>query len=133
MSPTVVIDGDVETGRPVLTVGAAGGPMIISAVVQVIVNRIALGMPLDRALAEPRVHHQWRPGVLVAEREMPPDVVTRLEGLGHRVDRRATVGVAQAAALDERTGKLLAAHDPWAPGSAVHVAGAQSRPSGRGR
>jgi gamma-glutamyltranspeptidase/glutathione hydrolase len=133
MSPTVVIDGDLATGRPVLTVGAAGGPMIISAVVQVIVNRIGLGMSLDQALAEPRVHHQWRPDVLAVEREMPADVVARLEATGHRLDRRATVAVAQAAAVVERTGGLQAAHDPWVPGLAVHVAGAQSRPNGRGR
>ena len=50
MSPTVVLAGDLRAGRPVLTVGAAGGPTIISAVVQVVVNRLDLGMPLERAL-----------------------------------------------------------------------------------
>jgi gamma-glutamyltranspeptidase/glutathione hydrolase len=124
MSPTVVLDGDdPRTGRPVLTVGAAGGPMIISAAVQVIVNRLDLGMPLDRALAEPRLHHQWRPDVLVVERDMPADVVARLEALGHKVDRRGQIATAQAAAADP-SDKLTAVHDPRVEGAAASVTGA---------
>lgn len=111
MSPTVVLDGDLATGRPVLTVGAAGGPTIISAVVQVIVNRLDLSMPIDRALAEPRLHHQWRPDVLVVERGMPQDVVDRLESLGHKVQRLDTIAAAQAAGPGD-DGKLTAVHDP---------------------
>ena len=116
MSPTVILDGDARSGRPVLTVGAAGGPTIISAVVQVIVNRLDLGMPLERALAEPRLHHQWRPDALVIEASMPQAVVARLEALGHRVERRETIAAAQAAAVQEG-GELTAAHDPRVGGA----------------
>jgi gamma-glutamyltranspeptidase/glutathione hydrolase len=129
MSPTIVFEGDAASGRPVLTVGAAGGPTIISAVVQVIVSRIDLGMPLGQALAEPRVHHQWRPDVLVVERKMPEDVVGRLRALGHRVEARDTLAIAQGAAAD--AAGAAAAHDPRTPGAARHVAGAQS-PHGAG-
>jgi gamma-glutamyltranspeptidase / glutathione hydrolase len=97
--------------------------MIISAAVQVIVNRLDLGMPLDRALAEPRLHHQWRPDVLVVERDMPSEVLVRLEALGHKVDRRGHVATAQAAGEDE-SGTLTAAHDPRVEGAAANVAGA---------
>ena len=53
MSPTVVLAGRRRTARPVLTLGAAGGPTIISEVVQVIVNRIDLGMPLPERGGRP--------------------------------------------------------------------------------
>ena len=111
MSPTVVLDGDLETGKPVLTVGAAGGPTIISAVVQVIVNRLDLGMSLEDALAAPRIHHQWRPDMLVVERAMPDAVVARLTALGHHVMRKEEIAAAQAAVVVPG-GALSAAHDP---------------------
>ena len=38
-----------------MTLGAAGGPTIISQVVQVIINTVDLSMPLDKAVAEARV------------------------------------------------------------------------------
>ena len=124
MSPTVVLAGDLKTGRPVLTVGAAGGPTIISAVVQVVVNRVDLGMPLEQALAEPRLHHQWRPDALVVERAMPDMVVARLEALGHAVQRRETIAAVQAAAVDEH-GAPVAAHEPRLPGKATRMGGAE--------
>ena len=45
MSPTIVL----ENGQPILTVGAAGGPTIITQVVQALVRRLDLGLPLDQA------------------------------------------------------------------------------------
>src|SRR5205814_2637542 len=63
MSPTIVL----ENGQPVLTIGAAGGPTIISQVVQGLVRRFDLGIPLPDALAQPRIHHQWSPDLLRVE------------------------------------------------------------------
>src|SRR5439155_9751119 len=57
MSPTIVL----ENGQPILTLGAAGGPTIITQVVQTLVRRLDLNLPLDQALAQPRIHHQWSP------------------------------------------------------------------------
>lgn len=119
MSPTIVLQGDAMTGRPVLTLGAAGGPTIITAVVQVIVNRLDFGMSIEQSLAEPRLHHQWRPDLLVVERAMPPETVARLEALGHRVERRNTMAVAQAVAV-AADGNVTAAHDPRIRGAAAH-------------
>jgi gamma-glutamyltranspeptidase/glutathione hydrolase len=58
MSPTFVYD---PKGRLWLALGTPGGPTIFTQIFQVIVNRIDFGMPLDKAVAATRFHHQWPP------------------------------------------------------------------------
>ena len=55
MSPTIVLKDD----QPVLTLGAAGGPKIITQVVLGIVNVVDRGLSLEEAVAHKRLHHQW--------------------------------------------------------------------------
>src|SRR6202035_3048441 len=50
MSPTIVL----AHGRPLLAVGAAGGATIITTVLQILTERIDLGMSLPAAIAAPR-------------------------------------------------------------------------------
>jgi gamma-glutamyltranspeptidase/glutathione hydrolase len=50
MSPTIVLDH----GRPFLALGSPGGATIITTVLQLLVNRIDLGMSLPAAMAAPR-------------------------------------------------------------------------------
>ncbi|WP_238407599.1 gamma-glutamyltransferase [Pimelobacter simplex] len=50
MSPTIVL----SDGRPVLALGSPGGSTIITTVLQVLVNRIDLGLSLFAAVAAPR-------------------------------------------------------------------------------
>jgi gamma-glutamyltranspeptidase/glutathione hydrolase len=113
MSPTIVL----EDGRPVMTVGAAGGPRIITQVVLAIVHKIDLEMPLDVAIGAPRFHHQWRPDVLFFERSMPADLVGAVGARGHTVRRQDAAGVCQAIVWED--GKLVAASDPRVPGKAA--------------
>jgi gamma-glutamyltranspeptidase/glutathione hydrolase len=61
MLPTIVLD---RTGRPLLIVGARGGPRIISGVTQTIVNVIDHRMSLAQAIAAPRLHHQALPDTI---------------------------------------------------------------------
>ena len=86
MSPTLVL----EEGRPILTVGAAGGPKIITQVVLTLVRFLDLGLPLEKAVGRPRYHHQWKPDRVVVEARMDAAIVRRLEALGHRVVRSAS-------------------------------------------
>src|SRR5690625_8018894 len=67
MSPTIVLDAE---GEPVLTLGAAGGPTIITQVVLGLVHTLGLEQPLDVALETPRIHHQWRPDALFVEKKI---------------------------------------------------------------
>jgi gamma-glutamyltranspeptidase/glutathione hydrolase len=50
MSPTIVL----RHGQPFLAVGSPGGASIITTVLQILVNRIDLGMTLPQAIAAPR-------------------------------------------------------------------------------
>jgi gamma-glutamyltranspeptidase / glutathione hydrolase len=107
MSPTVVL----EDGRPILTLGAAGGPMIITQVLQAIVHHLDLGRPLPEAVAAPRIHHQWKPDVLRVERPLPEPVVEDLKRLGHPVQRAGYMGYLQAVGFTP-DGKLIAVREP---------------------
>ena len=50
MSPTIVLDG----GEPILAVGSPGGSMIITTVLQILVNHFDFRMTLPDAIAAPR-------------------------------------------------------------------------------
>ena len=115
MSPTIVLDGE----RPILSVGAAGGPTIITQVLQVLVRVLDLKQPLAEALAAPRLHHQWRPDVLRIENSLPEGTQTALTGRGHKLEKTSGIGVCQAVGLNSATKQLVGVHDPRVPGSAA--------------
>jgi gamma-glutamyltranspeptidase/glutathione hydrolase len=115
MSPTIVLEGD----RPILTLGAAGGPKIITHVVMTIVCHLDLGLPLSEALAAPRLHHQWRPDRILVESSLDPAIVDALEGFGHEVQRAKSVGISQAIGVSPDAGKLIGLHDPRVAGKAA--------------
>ncbi len=114
MSPTIVL----KDGKPVLTLGAAGGPKIITQVVQAIVNRVDLGMALPDAVGAPRIHHQWRPDQVAVERAVAPALIEALKELGHEVDTRDSMGVTQAIGVTD-DGDLIGVHDPRASNGAA--------------
>lgn len=63
MSPTMIFrrsdkKPEGSFGELLLVLGASGGPKIITAVVQIFLNHIMLGMPLFEATIRPRVHDQ---------------------------------------------------------------------------
>ena len=117
MSPTIVLDNN---DRPVLTVGAAGGPKIITQVVQTIVRRLDFGQSIREAVAAPRLHHQWRPDRVLAEASVPETVLAGLRKIGHKIDVIEKSGVAQAIGRDEQ-GELVGVHDPRVPGKVGSV------------
>lgn len=105
MSPTLVL----KQGKPVLTLGAAGGPTIITQVVQTLVQTIDRRLPLAEALAAPRIHHQWRPAKLFVEDAMPGAVRDALADRGHTLDRLGPYGSTQAIGLDKKGGFVAVA------------------------
>ena len=113
MSPTVVL----KDGRPVLTVGAAGGPTIISQVLLAIINHVDFGLPVDQSLAGHRFHHQWSPDVLRVEENLPTAVQDELKRRGHDVRTTRGIGVSQGIQWDGV--KFIGSHDPRVPGKAA--------------
>jgi gamma-glutamyltranspeptidase / glutathione hydrolase len=114
MSPTLVLN---EAGELVCTCGAAGGPKIITSVLQTLVRVLDLQQSMDEALAAPRVHHQWSPDQAVCESGFGLDVLSELGRLGHNVRPIASAAVAQGIQWADG-GQLLAAADPRVSGSA---------------
>jgi gamma-glutamyltranspeptidase / glutathione hydrolase len=92
MSPTIILQGD----RPELILGAAGGPRIISATLQTIINVLDFHMPVKEAVEAPRIHHQWIPEEINAEAKLAPETKKSLERRGHTVKERTSLGVVQA-------------------------------------
>ncbi len=113
MSPTIVL----KDGKPVLAVGAAGGPTIISQTVLAIIRTIDFGMTPKAALAAPRFHHQWRPNELRVEQSIPNSVAKELEKRGHKVVRVTSMGVSQAVRVSAKGG-FDGASDPRVEGLA---------------
>ena len=84
MSPTIVVD---PSGALLLVVGAAGGPRIITATSQVILNVIQNHMTLPDAMRAPRLHHQALPDTLRFETDgLTPAVADSLRAMGWAVD-----------------------------------------------
>jgi gamma-glutamyltranspeptidase/glutathione hydrolase len=113
MSPTIVL----RDGQPVLAVGAAGGPTIISQVLLAVEGVIEGGMTLDKALAAPRIHHQWSPDVLKIEKAAGAEIVTELKKRGHQVEEVTEMGACNGI-MKLADGRLMAAGDPRVPGAA---------------
>jgi gamma-glutamyltranspeptidase/glutathione hydrolase len=118
MSPTLVFGPD---GRLLLAVGSPGGSTIPSTVAWVILNVLDGDMPLDQALGTPRIHHQWRPDVVVAEPGALQAATRRaLEARGHRVEElRLPFGNPQAVRIDPATGWSEGASEPRLEGRAA--------------
>jgi len=109
MSPTIVLgDRGVE-----LVTGAAGGPRIVSATLQILMGVLVFGLDARQAVAAPRIHHQWEPDILYFEPDIPGETVRALESRGQRPKLRLDLGKANAivrsragldAATDRRSG-----------------------------
>ncbi len=117
MSPTIVLDHDDE---PIMTVGAAGGPKIITQVLWALVGTLDLKKDLQTAIATPRFHHQWRPDSVLLEKSVPKEIIEGLKNLGHKIEMIDSSGVAQGIALNA-SGELQGVHDPRVPGKAAAV------------
>ena len=92
MSPTIVF----RDGRVFLVTGTHGGSRIITMVLQIILNVIDHQMNIAEAVAAPRIHHQWLPDQVDAERGLSPDTIRLLEGRGHRIAVGRTFGSANS-------------------------------------
>lgn len=118
MTPTFVLrkDGGLWFG-----LGSPGGPRIITAVFQVIVNIIDFDMNLQQAIDAPRIHHQWLPDELFYEPYgLSADTQRALEARGHRLTLRpeyrgptqqAFMGDVEGVMIEEKSGVRLGASD----------------------
>lgn len=107
MTPTIV----VRDGKPFMVLGAPGGPRIVTAVLQVLLNVIDFRMNIQDAVDAPRFHHQWKPDKLYLEAGISPDTVALLEDMGHQVDDSPGLVLARVNAILNDGGWLQGAAD----------------------
>ena len=94
MSPTIVVD---PGGQVLLVVGAAGGPTIITATAEVILNVLDHGMTLADAMRAPRIHHQALPDYIRYEDGgIAQPVLDSLTAMGHALDPVPRIATANA-------------------------------------
>ncbi len=114
MTPTIVL----KNGQPILALGAAGGPKIISQVMLELVAMLDLDLTPAQALAAPRIHHQWSPDELMVETTLPAELQNALRSRGQNVKEVSSMGVSQIVGRS-RDGKVfVGAADPRAGGVA---------------
>ncbi|MDQ3381651.1 MAG: gamma-glutamyltransferase [Actinomycetota bacterium] len=107
MSPTIVLrDGD-----PLLAVGSPGGSTIITTVLQILIDRLDLGLTLPQAIADPRLT-QRNTGTTQAEPAFLATAdATALKARGHVFSSNPEIGAATG--IEFLGGdRLLAAAEP---------------------
>lgn len=118
MTPTIVL----KDGKPILVLGASGGPRIVSSVLNVLLNVIEHDMPLPDAVETTRVHHQWSPDLVFFDQPPLAELAAGLESHGQKLspDRRAAA--VQAIQILE-DGTLVGVSDPRKGGKPRAAAG----------
>jgi gamma-glutamyltranspeptidase / glutathione hydrolase len=108
MAPTIVTKG----GKPFIAVGSPGGSMIITTVLQTLLERLELGKDLPGAIAAPRVS-QRNGATSIAEPEfMTTEAPALTARYGHAFGTpQAEIGATTGIEFFDR-GKMLAAAEP---------------------
>jgi gamma-glutamyltranspeptidase / glutathione hydrolase len=120
MAPSLVL----RDGRPRLVVGSAGSSRLRGAILQIVVNGIGHGQPVDEAITAPRVHLEE--GHLHCEGGHDAAELDELERRGYDIVRwrRRNLYFGGAAAVEVRPdGALAAAGDPRRGGHGIVVGG----------
>lgn len=116
MTPTIVLKND----KPFLIVGSPGGSMIITTVLQVIMNVIDFKMNLFQAVSAPRIHHQWIPEeVYYEDYSLNQDVIEKLKSFGHTLKKRNFIGRVEAILIDRENEYIFGMTDPRSSGLAL--------------
>ncbi|MCH9649815.1 MAG: gamma-glutamyltransferase [Deltaproteobacteria bacterium] len=111
MSPTIVWRSS-GAGSESMALGGRGGSRIPTNTLQVLLNVLVDGDPLQTAIDRPRIHHQWLPDRLEAEMDtLSPETQEALKALGHKIHLKPAGSKIQAV---RRTpdGQTEAANDP---------------------
>jgi len=114
MTPTIVL----EQGKPILALGAAGGPRIISCVFAQLVGILDLGQSPAEAMAAPRIHHQWSPDEVAVEQSLPDGIQNALRSRGHKLLEQNALSAAHSVSRTPDRRAFTGAADPRSRGTA---------------
>ena len=108
MSPTVVAN---KNNKGVLTIGAAGGSRIITAVLQTIVSVLDHDLTVDKAIDTPRTHSQWLPDQIFYEEDsFNQKTIKELQELNHTL-KLVEYRIARAHGIQFKNGKFITGSD----------------------
>lgn len=113
MTPTIVL----KKGKPYIVVGTPGGSTIITSVLQSILNVMAFDLSPEKAVNNPKYHHQWKPDTVFVEQDFPKEVRTALKTMGYNVVQRGSIGRTEMILVKE--GEIEAAADKRGDDSAA--------------
>jgi gamma-glutamyltranspeptidase/glutathione hydrolase len=113
MAPAIV----EQDGRPVFVLGSPGGPRIITAVLETLMNLVDFGMAPDQAVAAPRFHQQYLPDAVFYE-GLPPATLGALAAMGYSLKEQAPWGAVELIAIGP-DGGLVGVNDPRRPAGAA--------------
>jgi gamma-glutamyltranspeptidase/glutathione hydrolase len=113
MAPTIVTGKD---GKVILVAGAAGGPMIITTVFEVLSNVLDHALDPAFALNAPRFHMQHLPDMVAHEKDgLSPDLEKALGAMGYALKERGHI--ADAMVIGRVPGGWIGAAEPRRKGS----------------
>ena len=118
MAPSLAL----ASGLPRLVVGSAGSIRLRGAILQIVVNVVHHGLPVEEAIEAPRVHFEG--GQVHCEGGADPAELDRLEAQGYELVRwrKRNLYFGGAAAVERRSdGSLAAAGDPRRGGHGIVV------------
>jgi gamma-glutamyltranspeptidase/glutathione hydrolase len=118
MTPMIML----QDGKPWLAVGAAGGPRIISTVLEIVLAVVDFHVSLQEALDAGRIHHQWMPDEVYWEPNgTNPDSRAALEKMGHKFREKPLdhISDANAVMIDPKSGLRQGGADSRRSGVAV--------------
>ncbi len=107
MAPTIV----TKAGMPFLALGSPGGATIITTVLQILLDRVDLGLTLPQAIADPRASQRNAVSTGAEPAFLLTPERTALEARGHRFANAGEIGAATG--IEFLTGDgVLAAAEP---------------------
>jgi len=116
MAPTIVL----KDGAPYLILGARGGPKIMTAIFETIINVIDYGMNVQEAVDAPRFNARLSGPVQYERYSFSRDVEDRLRAEGYVIQETENfLGETNAIFIDRERGILEGAADPREGGTAV--------------
>lgn len=108
MTPTII----EKDNKLFMVLGSPGGATIITSVFQTILNVVDFEMTMLEAVTAKRVHSQWKPDVIMYEKDaLTEDITKNLEKMGHKMLNRGNIGRVDAVKVLDN-GKLEGAADP---------------------
>lgn len=110
MSPIITVNSEKDA---TLIVGGSGGRLIMTSVIQVIVNFFYLNQSLETSLAMKRIHHQLQPMSVRYEFDFDEGVLEFLKERDHEIYQQPQgSGFAGIIAIGRKDGNVEASVDP---------------------